>query len=207
MPVVPRIALGNRMVCGFPNSIMTKLKYADAYTITTTSGSIGKQLFIWNSTYDPDSTGSGHQPLYRDVYASVYDHYSVVSATVKVTFQPLTTVTGMHVGIVTDDDTSTTTNFNVLVEQNNGKHLLMPPLNGSLSNRTLSMSWDCKSILNIDPYTSEAYKTPVGSNPSEESTLLVWVTAADGSSSPSCQVFVELTQVVLWSELTTPTTS
>ncbi len=207
MPVVPRIALGNQMIFGFPNTILTKLRYADAYTLSSTTGSIAKQVFIWNSTYDPDSTGPGHQPLYRDTYAGIYDHYAVVSASIKVTFQPLTTVTGVHVGALTDDDIVSSTTFNVLCEQNNGKHLLMPPLNGSISNRTITMNWDCKEVLGIDPYTSESYKTAVGTNPTEYSALTVWMTPADGTSSIQCQIYVELVQTVLWTELTTPTTS
>ncbi len=207
MPVVPRIAMGNRQVFGFPPTLLTKLRYVDTYPLVSTSGSLAKQLFKINSIFDPDSSGVGHQPLYRDTYAAIYDYYAVVSVKATVQFQSLNTSSGSTVGILIDDDTSTSTNANVLMEQNYGKKILLPPVNGSLSNRTLTLDWDCKKILNIDPFTSQAYRTAQGSDPTELSTLLVWSASADGTSTGTVQAMVTLEFTVIFSELTTPTVS
>lgn len=42
-------------------------------------------MFRLNSLYDPDYTGTGHQPLGFDQWASVYDKYYVRRARIKVT--------------------------------------------------------------------------------------------------------------------------
>jgi len=113
----------------------------------------------------------------------------------------------MICGLLTDDDTSTSTTFQTLMEQSHGKFVELTPLTGSKSEVIISETWDAASFLNVDPYTSEEYKTAVGSDPTEESDLLIWAIPVDGSSTNTLGVTVELIQTVLWSELTTPTQS
>lgn len=207
MPVVPRIAMGAKTMFGFPPVLLTKLRYVDTYALISTAGSLAKQVMYLNSTFDPDNSGTGHQPLYRDTYAVVYDNYSVVSCRAIVTFVSLATTTSVSAGAVFDDNNTSSTSPTTLMEQNSGKHHLIPPLTGSISSHTISFDWDCKSYLGIDPFTSEMYKTDVGANPTELGSLIIWSVPADGSSTATVQVQVTLEQTVLWSELSTPTQS
>jgi len=157
-----------------------------------------------NSTYDPDATGVGHQPLYRDTYAAIYDQYAVISADVKVTFVSNALTSAMLVGYLIDDDVSNSTSINTLCEQNNGESFLIPNSTGSMNTRSFMYHWDAEKILKIDPFASETYKTPVGSNPTEQSTLLLWAAPADSQSTTTTTVHLELEQLVLWTELATP---
>jgi hypothetical protein len=183
------------------------MRYCDFYSLVSTSGGLGKQLMRVNSTYDVDVTGSGHQPLYRDTYASIYDNYAVVKATVKVTFTSNATTSSMICGLVIEDDTSSSSNISVLMEQSAGSHLMLPNNAGSLSNRSLTQTWDCAKYLNIDPFTSYAYKAPVGSDPNDQAFCLIYVAPVDGSSTTTTFACVEVEQWVLWTELSTPTVS
>lgn len=207
MPVVPRIAVGNSQIFGFPPTLLTKLRYVDTYALNSTAGSLSKQVFYVNSIFDPDNTGVGHQPLYSDTYGSIYDHYAVVSTKLTIQYQSLAATTSMVVGAVIDDDNTSSSTPTTLMEQNMGKHMLLPPLYGSLSNRTITIQWDCKKHLGIDPFSSQTYKTAIGSNPSEIASLIVWSVPADGGSTASTQVQVTMEFTVLYTELTTPTAS
>lgn len=192
-------------VFGFPDRMLTKLRYGDVFNITGTSGALGSYIFRWNSTFDPDFTGTGHQPLYRDTYAAIYAQYAVTRAYAKITVINPSNSYAVVCGVVTDDDTSLSGNFNVLMEQSHGKKVLLTPLSGSKSSHIFEVDWDCKSVLNIDPYSSELYKTAVGSNPTETSTLGVWLINEDGTNTVTCNFIIELIQEVLWTELITPT--
>lgn len=203
---IPTMGLGRTIPVGFPDQLMAKLRYHDSQALSSISGSIAKYVYLWNSTYDPDYTGVGHQPLYRDTFAGIYDQYSVVSATCKITFVNTSSVPYL-VGAVIDDDVTTSTTRDTLCEQTHGKHFLVPALTGSLSSKTFTMTWDCKKILNIDPFTSEAYKTPIGSNPAEQSILTLWSTPFDGVTSSALAFDIEFEQTVLWTELQTPISS
>jgi hypothetical protein len=194
-------------IIGFPNKIYTHLKYVGVYQIVSTSGAIATQRMLLNSTFDPDSTGGGHQPLYRDTYAALYDQYAVVSTDVKATFVSNASTSSMNVGIVVDDDTSASSSGTTRMEQNNSMHHLLPSSGGSLSTHTFQYHWDCKKILSIDPFASETYKTAVGSDPTEGSYLVCWAEPADLSSTTTTTLVVELVQHVLFTELSTPTGS
>jgi len=194
-------------VFGFPDRLMTKLRYSDYMQIPSASGALGKQVFRWNSTYDPDYTGTGHQPLYRDTYAGVYDHYVVVRARATIRIHNPSTTVGMLVGCVTDDDVTTSTTFSTLMEQSHGYHDELTPLAGSHSDTTFHVTWDYQKVLGSDPYTSESSKTASGANPAEDSVLLVWSIPMDGSTTVSSNMTIVLEQEVLWSELATATQS
>jgi len=207
MPKVPRIAVGNNMCYGFPTQLLTKLRYTSTYSLTSTTGSLAKQVMYLNSTFDPDNTGVGHQPLYRDTYAGIYNHYAVVSTKTRCIFQSLFSGTACNSGIVLEDDNNTSSSGNVLIEQNRGLSHLLPPLLGSISNHTFVHNWDCKRDLGIDPFTSEEYKTPVGQNPTEVASLILYNFPADGSSTGTVQVQVLMEFLVLFTELQTPNES
>jgi hypothetical protein len=191
---------------GFPHSMVSQLRYVDSYSLTITSGSLAKQVMRWNSTFDPDLTGTGHQPLYRDTYAAIYDQYAVIRASIEVKICNTDTSNLIICGIVSEDDAASSSTVDTLCEQATGQHTTLPPLAGSLSTHTFRMDWDCKKMLHIDPFTSEAYKTAVGNNPTEESDLVIWATNFSAASQ-SVNATVTLVQEVLWTELSSPTQS
>jgi len=159
----------------------------------------------WNSTFDPDATGGGHQPLYRDNLAAIYDHYSVISARAQIRLTN-DSADPFAVGLLTDDDTTASSSVDTLCEQSHGSHAILTPLTGSRSSVRFIAAWDCKKILGIDPFASETYKTAVGSNPAEESDLIVW--ASDLAGNTAGVLFdIEMEYDVLWTELTDPASS
>lgn len=193
-----------RNVFGFPDRMISYVRYADIVSTTSTVGSLAKYVFRWNSTFDPDQTSTGHQPLYRDVYAGIYDHYAVISARCRFEAVNPNTTDSVVCGIITDDDTSQSSSFQTLLEQSHGISELLTPLSGSKSRHMFTDTWDAARILGVDPYTSEEYKTAVGSNPTEESTLTAWSIPQNGTSSLSVQWRIEIVYHVLWTELQTP---
>lgn len=73
---------------GFPKAVITKLRYADILALSTTSGSASFYNYRPNSVFDPDQSGIGHQPMFFDNYASIYNRYRVLGATINVVFTP-----------------------------------------------------------------------------------------------------------------------
>jgi len=193
------------MTYGFPDRVLAKLRYYDTYGLSVSSGSLPKQVMYMNSTYDPDYTGVGHQPLYRDTFAAVYSRYAVTKCTATVKFVN-TAAVPIIVGCVIEDDATSSTTVDTLCEQSHGQHVILPPTAGSMSTHTFVVDWDCVDVLGIDPFTSESYKTVVAGSPSQASFLVIWGTTFDGSSTP-ITVSVELDQTVLWTQLSSPTQS
>lgn len=66
----------------YNNNFTVRLTYSDCVNLTfsAAAGSASRTLSM-NSIYDPDYSGAGHQPHMRDLWASQYDYYAVLSAT------------------------------------------------------------------------------------------------------------------------------
>jgi hypothetical protein len=202
---VPRFTFRGQNVYGFPDRLETVLRYHMQTALNSTSGSIAKQQFRWNSCFDPDFTGSGHQPLYWDQFTTMYDNYIVTKASAVIKFVNTSTVP-FQVGMGTDDDTTASATLDTLCEQNHSKSTLLPPLSGSLSSKTFLPHWDYQTIIGDNPYSSQGAKTGIGADPTQISVLNCYAATVDASSN-SCYVDVYLYQTVLFTELKTPTAS
>lgn len=62
------------------------LYYDYAHEQTSTAGSISYYRYSCNGAYDPDITGSGHQPLGFDTMMTYYEQYTVIASKISVTF-------------------------------------------------------------------------------------------------------------------------
>lgn len=70
----------NRIPHGYNNNYTVKLTYADNYKVEIQYGVAGvQQIWATNDIFDPDLTGTGHQPLSRDTWASLYGSYAVMA--------------------------------------------------------------------------------------------------------------------------------
>jgi hypothetical protein len=72
----------------FPTTFPAELHYSDFFDFNTTIGAVVYQKFRANSLYDPDETGTGHQPLYFDSLAALYSKYRVTSIKYSLRFAP-----------------------------------------------------------------------------------------------------------------------
>lgn len=77
-PYVPRMT-------GFPETYRTTLVYNEGITLDAAAGSTAYYSFNANSLYDPNYTGTGHQPLYYDNLCAVYGRWRVRKCYITVT--------------------------------------------------------------------------------------------------------------------------
>lgn len=70
----------------YNNNYTVRLTYAENYihNIQINAGTADYQVFMTNSIFDPNNTGTGHQPLMRDLWASQYDYYAVLACHYKI---------------------------------------------------------------------------------------------------------------------------
>lgn len=84
-----------------------------------------------NGMYDPDFTGVGHQPLYYDEMASMYNSYTVMRAYVVVRIEP-TSGSSIYLGIIQDDDLTVAADPTKVMEQYGGTISLPSNRNNTL---------------------------------------------------------------------------
>lgn len=77
------VNLGKSIV---PRAQIAKLAYCDNdFSLTSTSGTSARDSYSLLGMYDPDLTGTGHQPLGFDQMMTLYDHYQVLGVKYTIT--------------------------------------------------------------------------------------------------------------------------
>lgn len=100
-----------------PQNLITTLRYTDVFSINPTVGSAGIWTFAANGLFDPNVTGTGHQPMGFDQLMTFYNHYEVIGAKIKFTVVPGAEVTGFNFGVKLDDNaTPTASGIDVICE-------------------------------------------------------------------------------------------
>lgn len=184
----------------FPNVKVVRHKYCDNFQFGA-AGASGISYYQWraNSMYDPDYTGVGHQPMFRDEMAAQYQHYTILSSYIKVTFPPEQT-NQQNICLYVDDDDSIPVNMTTAVEQHryySGVKLDKRHEPLQLTARYNAAKWE--KTTNAGLMADDAKKTGVGSNPSDP----VYFTCLRGNIVPNetlpiLNAHVELFFVVAW---------
>lgn len=94
--VIPRIRNPD---FGFPDKMVTTLRYVDNVALSATSNGVGSNVFRMNSLFDPDLSGSGHQPMYFDqicgpIGTAPYSRYRVISSKITCRFTQINVPSG-----------------------------------------------------------------------------------------------------------------
>jgi len=98
-----------------PDTCFVKLKYVDFITMTNVAG-LGAYTYRMNSLFDPDFTGTGHQPMGFDQWSNFYSHYQVLASKIRVhVLPPDTNLTGF--AIYPSNDITNLASYSVAREQ------------------------------------------------------------------------------------------
>lgn len=93
-----------RAPTAFPDKMLTKLKYYEE--INLSAGLSNSYFYCVNNLYDPNTSGTGHQPRGFDEYTLIYATYRVYGALFKVTFLNETNTVPVMFGMAAGNTTS-----------------------------------------------------------------------------------------------------
>lgn len=177
VPIKPE---GNPSI-SHPDYFNIILPYFDTvrYTLTAATPTVNRHHH-WrlNSINDPDVTGSGHQPLGRDTWATVYDYYRVLQTDVLITVTNLTPLSGTGVGAMIfgyqlTDGVDHTEQKIAFMEQKISKGGMLTPFGGGMDTAVYQYTyrpeqWDH----HVTQADSSTRWTPIGSAPSINHSLV-----------------------------------
>jgi len=163
------------------------------------SGGSNVWFFSVNNLYDPDVTGTGHQPMYFDNFAAVFNRYRVNWAQITVTVinHDVNTEAGGDTTLVTTpnysyklaivadrDVTDYPTTMNRMIEEGGPNvkwRFVAPSLVGTLPKLFHSASPHRLTQLSFGDDTLQA---DIGAAPSRQCYFGVAITSADGNTDP-----------------------
>lgn len=183
-----------------PDRFFTKMKYSHLGTITTTSGT-APYLFNMGNLYDPDRTGTGHQPFGRDQFATLYNKYRVYGCKYVITFTNTSSAYNADVAVVLKPVTTTSTDMQTVAEKPYVQFRSIG-MNGSAAAKTVIKGY-CHNakILGVSKLRyslDDEYTATAGVPPAEEPYLHIYARERAGTSGIVIGMAVQLTYYVVW---------
>lgn len=171
----PRRALA-RMGGSFPKKMLVTMRYATSIRLDQQIGALPvTYVFRANGIFDPDRTGTGHQPYTHDEYAQLYTKYMVTGSKIMATFLPNASVStgniicGLHVG----NDPTYIPDFETVREQSEGRWSIV---SGQTNKKTLATRYSRRKII---PAHKDGHEATFGADPLEQYYFTVWSTCVN----------------------------
>jgi hypothetical protein len=170
----------------FPPKYKALLRYSDTITLSSTSGAVASQVYSTNGLYDPDITGTGHQPAGFDQMMLSYEHYTVTASRLTATYHNNTNAVYPTAAVSVNASSTPVTVVNQIIEDGFVVQEFLMGLGVQGSLKTLKIGCNIskfhglKNILDNDDY-----RGAIASNPAEQSyyILQLWDTELASSSS------------------------
>lgn len=181
----PQRTLVNRALHPIPQRFITTMKYSEQITTDAT----GHYRLNLNSIYDPNQTGTGHQPYGFDTLSTLYNRYRVISCgwRIQCNWTSNGSAQPTLVGAIPANEALTFSSIAELRENPRAKYISQsyaaPTVTLSGKSYIPSLVGRTKAQYMAD----DRYQATVSANPNELAILNV-VTAPNGSDSPSTAV-------------------
>ena len=169
---------------GLPIRKFVKMRYVQNIVLDVgVAGIIAKYVFRANSLFDPNLTGTGHQPMTFDQMSLFYNHYVVSGAKISVkaySTQDAATVPAL-VGIMVNDDTTTPSNFTEVLEQRKGRYSIVNPSQKAVS---VYNTYSAKKFFNITDVKDNLDRigASIGDNPTDDAYFTIYALPMNGST-------------------------
>jgi len=188
-----------------PNLLRSTVKYSEVVDISLGISGYGNYTFSANGLFDPNITGTGHQPMYFDQMMNLYDHYTVLSSTIK--FTPF--YSGAFATIWTalkDDDPSLSVSAYYTAAERPGSMTTTESLSQQ-PGKPLWLKFDAGKTFGGDPIAQDSLQGTVSTNPSEQTYYNIFCNGGAAGVSNSVSVLVEIWYNVQFDELTSVVSS
>lgn len=200
-PRVPRNLNFVKMGKGFPKKLTMTHKYCELNTYGAAGAGTALQ-YRANGMYDPNSTLTGHQPLYFDQLSAIYDHYTVISSKINVQVWCLDPVhKGIVISLSIDDDTATiNADPSYQAEKSSGSSAVIPSDSHDLA-PVLRCLWNARAIFGGSILGNDNLQGTGTSDPTEQSFFTICIRPDDLLTAVTVNVRVQIEYTAVWDEL------
>lgn len=186
---------------GFPKELRMKHRYVETLTLASTTGTPGFYSFRCNGMYDPNHTGTGHQPMYFDQLTAIYDHFNVQTS--KITLRatvPSTNSTPVCAGIYINDDTTVTpSSAQNCCELGSSVYKVI----GSRDTPEVvfTKKWSAKEAFGPASLNDPELQGSASADPTEQQIFTIFVQSIDGTTTNRIDWTVTIEYDAIWTEL------
>lgn len=187
---------------GFPPLMKVDLHYESLITLAPGTA-VASYVFRGNSLFDPDYTGTGHQPRYYDQLTPIYGRYKVLASGITVEMINGSGNSGAIFAITPNTEIITFTSWQQASELPRSKTSQIVPVASRYPFKLASQA-TTKSICGLLPFqvNDEDWSASVGTNPVQIWYWNVNVASVDESTNVSVSLRVRLKyQAIMYDRL------
>ncbi len=194
-----RQSITRQLKPGYSDSQVVTLKYADVVTLDPgAAGAAANHVFSANGVFDPDITGTGHQPLAFDQWANFYNHVTVIGSRISVSYvsgSNSVSTGSLICGIDLSAGTTLEVNMNTLRERGRANYRIMTSADSGRAMTTVHKGYSAKKFHGrTDILDNDDLQGTFSSNPAEQAFYHVFAGPTDNatdSTAFSAQVLIE----------------
>lgn len=186
----------------FADNKIVKMRYCD--NITLDAGAAGAGVlhrFNANSVFDPDLTGTGHQPLGYDECAVLWTHYTVLGARMRVMATTNADSTApMMLTLQLTSSPGSLPSITTFIEQKRGSYTIIGRGTGGASKGVVTCNYSGKKHFGVKDLNATTQKAVFGASPSDEALFELGVQALDANDPSPIHCLVVIDYIVQMSE-------
>lgn len=173
-----------------PNKFVTKLRYAElGLSVNPGAGLVAEYIFRANDCYDPNASGTGHQPRGFDQLMPMFNHFTVLGS--KATFRVTNADDAAFYNVfltLQGEDTTQLNPIDLLERSDVTTRLLGSKSDGAQI--TLSRAFSTKKFFSkTNVLDDTSLRGDVGNSPSELAYYHFGAVEADGAGDPGAIYF------------------
>lgn len=189
---------------GFPMSKVVKMRYVESISVNPDILAAGLYVFRANSIFDPNVTGTGHQPMGHDEWQDIYNHYTVLGSKIKCTFSSSDNTYLGSACVCTvsrqPDYVAVATSSSTRIQESGARYKMLGLPSAKSGIVTLTSNFSAKKHLRATT-NSGFIRAPFGYNPSEEMFYHCVMSPLDaGQNLNTIYLYVQIDYIVLLSE-------
>lgn len=199
----PKIA---RTPTGFPQRMRMTHRYSEALQRTSTTGAFASYVWRANGMFDPNSTGTGHQPSYFDQMGIIYDHFTVFRSKMSVQFIPVvasSTTNSCQVVLYLSDSTSVgVTSCQQAIEQPKASWVTLSTVSNTFGPQNrLFMGFNAWQTFGSRALSDSTLRGNTSSDPSEQSLYVFCFRDTNGAGTVALDINVVIEYEAEWTEV------
>lgn len=188
---------------GFPDRLVTILKYSENYTFNSGTATPSAQVWALNSAYDPNNSGVGHQPSFYDTFSSVYGRYFVRRFKIEVQIENTTATVGLYAVCNYSDQSISGNSVEQIIEAKYSKYQTLSLPTGNAAVKSIIMPWMSSMKIMGQPNTEadDNMYAGVASNPSDIAWGVLKMCSVDNATAMTAIARVVIYQEVVFKDL------
>lgn len=191
----------------FPARTLRRLRYSDNFNLAGSSGVVASYVFAANGLFDPNVTGTGHQPMGFDQLMLSYNHYIVTECRATVLFRN-NSGTGCcpQVSIKVDGGATPSTVVNTILEFGLNDHTVLEAAGTMGANKVLSAAVSIRQFEGVEDVVDNIdFRGSVAANPAEITYFHVQAWDTLGlTTSVQCEIVLEFSSWFVEPRVLTP---